>query len=481
MKLGIIMNNENIAKKIFYVVSASIFILLLVGYGIIIEKYKIFPYDFIVYVDNTVHLVYDERFNIAKIEPQHFLHPARHEGDGVTKNLIPPSQKDLVLLGGFIKDTNEFRLIRRDGSIVARWPVKFSKYFPNPSFIKFPPETDWNVDVHGGVLNPDGSLVFTFNYGGLVKLDHCGKLIWALARPTSHSVEHAEGGGYWVTSRKYYSEADSSPFPPYDPPFNTDTVLKVSENGKILTEISAVGLFYENGEEALLTSGNHSFEKGSDGDNEIVHLNKIEELKSNLSKYFPMFDVGDLLLSFRYRHLLLVLNPTNHIIKWFQMGPWLRQHDPSFAKNRKIILFNNNAFINTVFPPANSENQKTNANKNQFNKQNHAHDKSGNILNTIPGRANIMEFDPKTKHYKIIYGMKDGQEMYSRLRGTVKYTPRGNIIITEAESGRILEIDKKGNIVWEYINRYDSNRVSILTESRVYPEDYFHLSNWSCR
>src|SRR5262245_18004033 len=96
----------------------------------------------------------------------------------------------------------------------------------------FAPATDWNIDTHGVVALPDGSMVFNFEWGGLVKLDRCGHLQWSVHRQTHHSVERAEGGGFWVPGRRLVTKGN--PFPPYDPPFQEDTILRVSDEGRIL-------------------------------------------------------------------------------------------------------------------------------------------------------------------------------------------------------------------------------------------------------
>ena len=56
----------------------------------------------------------------------------------------------------------------------------------------------------------------------------------------------------------------------------------------------------------------------------------------------------------------------------------------------------------------------------------------------------------------------------------------GGLLITEFEGGRVLETDTPGQVIWEYINRYDQDEVAELTEARVYPVNYFEVTDWSC-
>ena len=424
--------------------------------GIVVGAYQVFSLGILDYVKDSVVIVYREIRTLTGTKPEHFLQPARYDGDGVTVNDVPEGREELVLLSGFFGETNELRLIRRDGSIVQRWPVQFSKLFPDTSHLVRPPATDWNVDTSGALALPGGSVVFNFTYGGLVKLDRCGEVVWTLQRPTHHSLERAEAGGFWVPSRRNHPKDSPSPFPPFMTPYMEDTLLKISDTGEVLAEISVPGLFYENGLEALLTSSGDLFTSGMIWDNEILHLNKIEELTSDIADDFPDFEAGDLALSLRNYNLVMVVDPDARKIKWWQIGPWYRQHDPEFRPGGTIAIFNNNIY-RTVFG-----------------------DGPDVSAPDIPRVSNVMEVNPATGERRIIYGSKKGQELLSVIRGKVELTPHDGVLITEFEGGRVFETDAAGNVIWEYINRYNSEEVAEIIEARIYPESYFSVSSWSC-
>jgi hypothetical protein len=158
--------------------------------------------------------------------------------------------------------------------------VRFSEILPDTGHIREPPETNWNIDIHGALAREDGSVVFSFEWGGLVKFDRCGNVVGALPRETHHSVERAESGGYWVPARRFHVANGESPFPP--------------------------------------------FELGKSRDREIVHLNKIEELTRDIADHFPMFGAGDLALSIREINMIVVMSPETDKVKWWRIGPSLR-------------------------------------------------------------------------------------------------------------------------------------------------------------
>lgn len=389
-------------------------------------------------------------------EPAHYLQPAFRDGSGVVVNADPGLADELVFVTGFFDNNNELRLMRRDGAIVARWPVRFSDIFPNANHLPEPPVTDWNIDIHGALALPDGSVVFNFDYGGLVKLDRCGDIVWTLAHPTHHSVERAEGGGFWVPGRRFHSDEARSAFLPFRPPFSEDRILRVSESGEILTDISIPQLFYDNDLEAVLTSTGHSFDGRHEWDEELVHVNKIEELTSDIAKDFPQFAAGDLALSFRTLNLVMVIEPDSGTVKWWRIGPWIRQHDPAFRAGGTIVVFNNNTY-RTVFDAGLTDNETLDARN-----------------------SNIIEIDPATDEHEVVYGSAPDEQFRTVIRGKAKVTPRGGLLVTEFEAGRIFEVDAEGSLIWEYINRYDEQRVLEVTEARLYPKGYFEVNDWSC-
>ncbi len=143
-------------------------------------------------------------------------------------------------------------------------------------------------------------------------------------------------------------------------------------------------------------------------------------------------------------------------MKWWSIGPWLRQHDPEFRQGGSIVAFNNNIY-QTAYK------QRKNA---------------ADIAKL--GRSNIISIDPATGSHEVAYGGKSDQQFLSIVRGKVDLTPQGGFLITEFEAGRALEVDSEGQLVWEYINRFNEEEVAEITEARLYPGEYFNVSDWAC-
>jgi len=456
-RLNVNMRKLDIPKLLFFVVVSLVLVLLVFGYGFYSSASKNWAFRLVRYIQIAAETVLDEQENLTGTRPKYFLQPAHHEGSGVTVNEPNNSDADqLILLSGFFDGGNELRLIQKDGVVVARWPVKFSEIFLTTDHVQYPPATDWNIDLHGAVALPNGSVVFNFEYGGLVKLDRCGNTVWKLAVPSHHSVEIAEDGGFWVPGRRFYEAGETTPLPLFVPPFREDTLMKVSADGNVLTEISVPQLLFNAGLEAVLTATGESMAPKRGWDQELVHLNKIAELKSNIAQDFSMFNAGDLMLSLRLYNMLLVIDPNTEEVKWWKIGPWIRQHDPEFLPGGTLLVFNNNSYSTAFGDPVDLPGVET------------------------PESSSIVEYDPVSDQHRTVYPVDTTQRFFSRIRGKHQPLPHGGLLITEFEAGRVLETDAAGQIIWEYINRYNEEEVAEITEARMYPSDYFNIQDWSC-
>ncbi len=81
---------------------------------------------------------------------------------------------------------------------------------------------------------------------------------------------------------------------------------------------------------------------------------------------------------------------------------------------------------------------------------------------------------------RTLYGGQDGQRIYSPERGTHQTQSSGNVMITEAQQGRAFEVTPAGKVVWEYINRWDADRVVWLNDAEAFDPAYFTVQDWSC-
>lgn len=385
--------------------------------------------------------LWEELPNLRGTEPIHFLVPAQYEGQGVTVNEGAKAD-DLILMSGFLGDDNKAQLMKRDGTVLASWSMKAYSIFGDPSFFRQPPMTDWNAITHGTIITPEGDVVFSFESGGLVRMDRCGKVKWATRDISHHSPNWTADGGIVVSGGRYVEGGDI-PWP-FEGPYWEDLVFKYDADGNKTFEKALTTLMIDNGMQAWLSSTGQ-FKTRVNGE---FHMNDVEELSPELAADFPMFQVGDLMLSLRNRNMILVTDAEVKRIKWWKVGPFIRQHDPDFQKGGKITVFDNQ-----------SDDSPTGE---------HA------------GGSRVWEIDPATDAARTLYGGTPEQFFFSPERGTQQQQANGNLLITAAQAGRSFEVTPAGKLVWEYVNRWDATRAAWLHDAETFDPSYFTVADWSC-
>lgn len=393
---------------------------------------------------DQTRLVIKEIPNLTKSKPIHFLRQARYEGEGVTVNAGPNKTDDYLLLSGFFKDHNGVRLIDRDGTIVHEWNVSIFDTVGDPSFCRNPPATEWNAIPHGTIIEPDGSIVFGFESCGMVKLDRCSAPVWAQTELiTHHSPNFMSNGDIVIAGGEFVPDGPDVQWP-FDNEYWEDLIFIFSPDGTLKKSKPMTDLFVENGFQPLLTSTG-GFATWVNGE---FHLNEVEALSPELAPAFPMFEANDLILSFRNLNMIMVVDAAMEKIKWHQVGPWIRQHDPDFQPDGTITLYDNNT-------------DETNA-------------------GIRSGGSRIYRVDPVSGETEIVYGGTPETHFYSRERATHQMQPDGSLLVTEAQGGRVFQVDRSGEIIWEWVNRYDEDNVTWMHDASIHPKSFFEVSDWSC-
>ena len=131
------MNRLDVSKILFYVVSMTVIVGLSFACGLYSGRYQTSTFRAVWTLKNTIEesfgLVSKEATTLTKIHPEHFLQPARYDGAGVTVNDFSDGEKELIFLSGFFNESNELRLIRRDGLLLPDGLYVFLRSFQMPA------------------------------------------------------------------------------------------------------------------------------------------------------------------------------------------------------------------------------------------------------------------------------------------------------------------------------------------------------------
>lgn len=144
---------------------------------------------------------------------------------------------------------------------------------------------------------------------------------------------------------------------------------------------------------------------------DIVHANSIKVLSRSLAPKFPLFKEGQVLISLCNLNAIAVLDIPSRKIVWASQGIWLGQHDAEFLENGHLLLYDN----------------------------------SGQSQNT-----RILEFDPTTHGYPWSYSNENSVAFITPHRGMKQHLLNGNVLIVDADGGRLFEVNSAKELVWEY-------------------------------
>jgi len=281
----------------------------------------------------------------------------------------------------------------------------------------------WNTRMFEAVhplLMADGDLIVKDHQTPVVRIDACSRVKWRNAnRNYHHSTEADADGNLWMPT------VIDPPNPDYGPKFFEDGVAKLSPDGTLISEESLPGILVANGMTSVMfTSGDYQ--------NDTLHLNDIQPALSD----GPYWKKGDLFMSLRHKSMILLYRPSTGKIIWKKQGPWLAQHDVDILDDRRIAVFNNNAYDRGKGWWVDGSNEVT-----------------------------IYDFATDTTSNPYHDTML-AEKVTSLTEGLFDMTSSGHVMIEEENRGRILILDQGGKIVAEFVNRGPDGQVYGLAWSR---------------
>ena len=140
---------------------------------------------------------------------------------------------------------------------------------------------------------------------------------------------------------------------------------------------------------------------------------------------------------------MAVMDGEEFTIKWAVKGLTRSQHDANFLENGQIMVFDNHYNVSS---------------------------------STM--RSRVVTYSMKRMGPIWNYTSPD---FFSDLRGSQQKLPNGNVLITEANAGTLLEVTENGRVVWKYQSTNQANKIfgqgkyiGYLQWAHRYPKDYFN-------
>ena len=414
-------------------------VIISVIYGVVAQRYGLFPSPVLV----AAHAALEEQ-----IAPPHHLFPMRYRHLGVSAHAPEAMSPGLTLLTSYWPEMGWLpgaRLINRNGKVLHRWrvdPATIWQAFPHTDSMGDGRASKLNY-IHGTYLFANGDLLLNIEYLGLFRIDACGNTVWSLPYRTHHSISRNANGTFWVSAMRWIDPGTqrAAQLPGLTPPFAEDMAILVSPEGKLLREISFLQAIYFSPYKSLLWR----FDRRT-GD--IFHLNDVEALDMELAARFPMFAPGDLLVSLSSLSTVAVLDVSGRI-KWLVSDIFVGQHDPDFADDGRIAVFDNRT--------------------------------DGTDRGKYLGGSIISSISPVSGDVRTIYESTGPEPFFTKTGGKHQRLQNGNLLITELRAGRVFEVDPAGRTVWQWVQEpYDDELVPEVLEGTRYDLSAANVGKWPC-
>jgi len=400
--------------------------------------------------------------NVKKIdEPPIDLYKHTFNQSGWRSRRPDDMESGMTLVTSSWKKKGEWKiglkLFDSRGTLVHEWLVNNDSLFPRGL---------WrgrmgSRDIHGSLLLPDGDVVVNIPYSGMARLNSCSDTLWTLPERNHHSISKGQNGTFWVPGVSQERRAKSDQYPEGFPGLDgkkvwLDRILKVGGEGEVLRDINVLDVLYENGLERYFPKtlgGKRPTPKKIPPD--LTHLNDVEPLDSSLAQEYPRFEAGDLLVSLRSSSLVFVFDPTTRKVKWHASQPFTYQHDPDFVGNGWIGVFDNNYDLTAFDTPS----------------------KRGTML----GGNRVVGLQPHADSTEVWFPTAHSERVYTDVRGKWQKLENGNMLLTEANAGRAVEVDSEGRIVWEWIHRpTQEGKVPSVSKVTRYNLSREEVADWPC-
>ena len=308
-------------------------------------------------------------------------------------------------------------LVNMAGDEIHRWDAAFRKVWPHaqhvPSWVP-----DHFVHIRKAHVYPNGDLLAVYSTTantpsgcGLAKLDRNSETIWTFDANAHHDFDVDDNGDVYVLTHRVRQLGPE------------DEVLARLSNIPVIEDL--VTILSSDGEEKNTFSVLDALVDSPffrpllchvDRYGDITHNNTIDVVRPGFAAHHAAVSAGDVMVCLRNLGLMVIINPESESIVWGTTGPWNHPHDPDPLPNGNLLIFDN--FM---------------------------------VRGARHGSA-VVEFNPRANQIAWSYSGEPDAPLRSDIRSQQQLLKSGNVLITESDQGRIVEVTREGEVVWEFLN-----------------------------
>ena len=391
--------------------------------GATITRFELFPYGQLKNAFDAAEALFVREtgdkvpfaLGAKPVHPEDWAAPAVRVGEPGVDRYEPDLAFNGYTIYTPVTATYPIRLIDMSGQTVHQWYLPFDDLVGEreDGLSLQPPNNQMTIAY--ARLFPNGDLLAVLGatshtpWGfGIVKLDKDSNIIWKFLKQAHHDVDVGPDGKIYAALHTVETEAWPE-LTRIRTPFIDDQVVVLNPDGEELQSVSILAAVLDSDYQSILQFADPNQPKG-----DFLHLNSINYLDVDAARAFPGAEAGDVLISLRQIDVLAVLDIAEKKIKWAVRGPWRVQHDPDILPNGRMLVFDNR----------------------------------GDLKNG--GTSRVLEFDPATLEIVWEYPDNTDERLYTSIYGSQQRLPNGNTLISESNNGRLLEVTRDKQVVWEY-------------------------------
>lgn len=249
--------------------------------------------------------------------------------------------------------------------------------------------------------------------GALMELDWDSNVVWAYRNCAQHhAYERLPNGNhvilFWYPVPEEYKSHVQGGHPPDSkagPTMWGDVIQEIDRSGRVV----------------------RSWNSWEHFDYELDVICPLESQKEwGHANALSVTPKGDWLVSFRSTSQIMLIDPDNGAIKW-RFGskdddlpmPLSHQHAATWLENGNVLIFDNGCH------------------------------RSG-----APAYSRVIEVNPESRKIEWSYQADVILAFFSFMCSGASRLPNGNTLITESSTGRLFEVTKDGETVWEFVSPF---------------------------